>query len=123
MKRDLYAEVSARIVAELEAGAAPWVKPWSARRRLPGRVRFTNNDRWFFIQLYRWFPSIHLADKLAYFYHHGWSSATVLRFPSPIRSKSPTVPTDYGLRSDDCKCAIHLGKQSADASQYRATLR
>src|SRR5437868_12728041 len=30
MKRELYAEVSARIVAELEAGAAPWVKPWSA---------------------------------------------------------------------------------------------
>jgi antirestriction protein ArdC len=30
MKRDLYAEVSARIVAELQAGAAPWVKPWSA---------------------------------------------------------------------------------------------
>jgi antirestriction protein ArdC len=30
MKRDLHAEVSARIIAELEAGAAPWVKPWSA---------------------------------------------------------------------------------------------
>jgi antirestriction protein ArdC len=30
MKRDLYAEVSARIVAELERGAVPWVKPWSA---------------------------------------------------------------------------------------------
>jgi antirestriction protein ArdC len=30
MKRDLYADVWARIVAELEAGAAPWVKPWSA---------------------------------------------------------------------------------------------
>jgi antirestriction protein ArdC len=30
MKRDLYAEVSARIVAELEAGAVPWIKPWSA---------------------------------------------------------------------------------------------
>src|ERR1700756_4527124 len=28
------------------------------RRRLQGRVRFTNHDRWFFIQLYRWFPSI-----------------------------------------------------------------
>jgi antirestriction protein ArdC len=28
--RDLYSEVSARIVAELERGAAPWVKPWSA---------------------------------------------------------------------------------------------
>jgi antirestriction protein ArdC len=30
MKRDLYAEVSARIIAELERGAAPWVRPWSA---------------------------------------------------------------------------------------------
>jgi antirestriction protein ArdC len=30
MKRDLYTEVSARIVAELKAGAASWVKPWSA---------------------------------------------------------------------------------------------
>jgi antirestriction protein ArdC len=30
MKRDLYSEVSARIVAELEKGAAPWVKPWAA---------------------------------------------------------------------------------------------
>jgi antirestriction protein ArdC len=30
MSRNLYAEVSARIVAELETGAAPWVKPWRA---------------------------------------------------------------------------------------------
>ena len=30
MRRDLYAEVSARIIAELEQGAAPWVKPWAA---------------------------------------------------------------------------------------------
>jgi antirestriction protein ArdC len=30
MKRDLYAEVSARIIAELEAGAATWIKTWSA---------------------------------------------------------------------------------------------
>jgi hypothetical protein len=28
------------------------------RRRLNGRARLTNHDRWFFIQLYRWFPSI-----------------------------------------------------------------
>src|SRR4029078_2435500 len=28
------------------------------RRRPRGRVRLTNNDRWFFIQLYRWFPSV-----------------------------------------------------------------
>src|SRR5260370_32925395 len=28
------------------------------RRRLHGRVRPSNHDRWFPIQLYRWFPSI-----------------------------------------------------------------
>jgi hypothetical protein len=28
------------------------------RRKMKGRVRLTNHDRWFFIQLYRWFPSI-----------------------------------------------------------------
>ncbi len=28
------------------------------RRKVQGRVRLTNNDRWFFVQLYRWFPSI-----------------------------------------------------------------
>jgi hypothetical protein len=28
------------------------------RRKLRGRVRLTNSDRWFFIQLYRWFPSV-----------------------------------------------------------------
>ena len=28
------------------------------RRRVHGRVRLTNNDRLFFLRLYRWFPSI-----------------------------------------------------------------
>jgi hypothetical protein len=28
------------------------------RRKARGRVRLTNNDRWFLIHLYRWFPSI-----------------------------------------------------------------
>jgi transposase InsO family protein len=28
------------------------------RRRLHGHIRLTNHDRWFFIRLYRWFPSI-----------------------------------------------------------------
>src|ERR1700732_3723297 len=30
IRRNLYAEVTSRILAELERGAAPWVKPWSA---------------------------------------------------------------------------------------------
>src|SRR5260221_14429829 len=28
------------------------------RRKLKGRAHLTNNDRWFFVQIYRWFPSI-----------------------------------------------------------------
>jgi hypothetical protein len=28
------------------------------RRKLRGRVRLANSDRWFFVHLYRWFPSI-----------------------------------------------------------------
>jgi hypothetical protein len=28
------------------------------RRKLKGRVRLTDSDRWFFVQMYRWFPSI-----------------------------------------------------------------
>ena len=28
------------------------------RRKTQGRVWLTNNDRWFFVQLYRWCPSI-----------------------------------------------------------------
>src|SRR6202163_2245767 len=50
----------------------------------------------------------HLADKLAYFYRHGRAFAAVLRFPSPIRSKSRTVPTDYGLRSRTIASAPYI---------------
>ena len=28
------------------------------RRKVRGRALLTNNDRWFFLQMYRWFPSI-----------------------------------------------------------------
>jgi len=27
------------------------------RRKVQGRIQLTNNDRWFLVQLYRWFPS------------------------------------------------------------------
>jgi hypothetical protein len=28
------------------------------RRKVRGRAELTNNDRWFLVQMYRWFPSI-----------------------------------------------------------------
>src|SRR6266478_1303816 len=37
-------------------GCSNWAGPMAVGVCV--RVRLTNNDRWFFIQLYRWFPSI-----------------------------------------------------------------
>jgi hypothetical protein len=34
------------------------IKFVALRRSLHGRVRLTNNDRWFLVQMYRWFPAI-----------------------------------------------------------------
>src|SRR5665647_3268425 len=43
----------------LEAeNAVLWHRLIVLRRKMRGRPQLTNNDRWFFIQLYRWFPSI-----------------------------------------------------------------
>ena len=36
MQRNLYTEVSDRIIAEREHGAAPWLKPWSATAGVAG---------------------------------------------------------------------------------------
>jgi hypothetical protein len=44
--------------SRLEAENAAFRHQLIVLRRMHGRVRLTNNDRWFFIQLYRWFPSI-----------------------------------------------------------------
>jgi hypothetical protein len=45
------------------------------------------------------------------------------RFPAPTRSETGRVPTDHSVRSDNCKCIIHLGKQPADASEYQPVNR
>ena len=47
MKRDLYREVSDRIVAELERGAAPWVRPWSATAGVNTPCNAATNRRYF----------------------------------------------------------------------------
>ena len=41
--KDLYAEVTAKIVAEMEAGSVPWLCPWksTAIARARGEKRFT----------------------------------------------------------------------------------
>src|ERR1700738_4508210 len=45
--------------SRLEAENAVLPHQWIVlRRKLKGRARLTNSDRWFFVQMYRCFPSI-----------------------------------------------------------------
>jgi hypothetical protein len=54
------------------------------RRKRRGRVRLTNNDRWLFIQMYRWFPSI----------------LQVFTIIQPLRVKRPCV--EWKQSTDAC---------------------
>ena len=53
-----------------------------------GRVRFTNHDRLFFIQLYRWFPSV-LAMEIPLL---GWPATNRCRPGALIRRMSVDNP-------------------------------
>ena len=44
LRKDIYQEVTDKIIKELEAGAVPWLKPWAPRTKqgrvgVPGRPR------------------------------------------------------------------------------------
>jgi transposase InsO family protein len=68
------------------------------RRKVPGRVRLTNNDRWFFIQLYRWFPSILQLvtvvqpETLVRWHRAGFR--LYWRWKSGLRGGRPQIETD-----------------------------
>ena len=67
-------------------------------RQRPVRVRLTNNDRWFFIQLYRWFPSILEVltvvrpETLVRWHRAGFRS--YWRWQSRSRGGRPQIETD-----------------------------
>jgi len=51
------------------------------RRRRRGRLRLTNLDRWYFIQLYRWFPAILKALTIIVRWHRaGFRWVCALRY-------------------------------------------
>jgi transposase InsO family protein len=67
-------------------------------RQRPVRVRLTNNDRWFFIQLYRWVPSILNVltvvrpETLVRWHRAGFRS--YWRWKSRSRGGRPQIETD-----------------------------
>ena len=54
------------------------------RRKPRGRVRLTNHDRWFFIQLYRWFSADPTIEAL---YRTHWVSQELSRRKRPTRGR------------------------------------
>ena len=74
------------------------------RRKVPGRVRLTNNDRWFLIQLYRWFPSILQVvtvvqpETLVRWHRAGVSTVNCLS--SGMRSPSSLLPSTWPSDED-----------------------
>ena len=69
------------------------------RRRVHGRVRLTNHDRWFFIRLYRWFPStlkvlgIVRPETLLRWHKAGFGR--YWRWKSRRRGGRPQIETEY----------------------------
>src|SRR5665811_1044229 len=68
------------------------------RRKVPGRPRLTNNDRWFLVQLYRWFPStlqvltIIQPETLVRWHRAGFRG--YWRWKSRTRGGRPQIETD-----------------------------
>jgi hypothetical protein len=66
------------------------------RRKLHDRVRLTNHDRWFFIRLYRWFPSI-------------LKVLTVIRPETLVRwHRAAFAATGVGSRDPDARYPINI---------------
>src|SRR5262245_33809429 len=75
------------------------------QRKVRGRVHFTNGDRLFFIQLYRWCPSVLKAMIIL-------RPETVVGF-SPAAARRPKRPGRRGAADHVMKLASpHIGSQA-----------
>ena len=68
------------------------------RRKVRGRVRLTNNDRWFLIQLHRWFPStlqvLTIVQPETLLRWHRAGFRCYWRWKSRSRGGRPQIETD-----------------------------
>jgi hypothetical protein len=75
------------------------------RRKVRGRARLTNNDRWFFIQLYRWFPStlqvltIICPETLVRWHRAGFRC--YWRWKSPYSTKQGIISAEQGILAQE----------------------
>src|ERR1700694_4704058 len=76
------------------------------QRKVRGRAHLTNNDRWFFVQMYRWFPSILKAltiiepetlvrwHRAGFRHYWRWKSRSRGRAPANRRGTTCADPAD-----------------------------
>jgi hypothetical protein len=93
------------------------------RRRLHGRVRLTNHDRWFFILLYRWFPSILQVltiirpETLVRWHRLGFRC--YWRWKSRTRGGRPQIETDLrGLIRRMRRCSKPVNATSSEPDVF-----
>jgi hypothetical protein len=95
------------------------------RRKLRGRVKLANSDRWFFIQLYRWFPSI--LEVLTVIRPEtlvGWHRAgfrSYWRWKSRSLGARPQIETD--LRATTHPTAEWVARQITEAFPWNEAPR
>ena len=92
------------------------------RRRLHGRVRLTDQDRWFLIRLYRWFPSILQAltiirpETLVRWDRAGFRAASGACSPT-IRNPLEPLSIGHATLSISTICAFTIYDMKAQANQ------
>ena len=79
------------------------------RRKVKGRVLLTNGDRWFFVQLYRWFPST--LSVLAVI-----QPETLVRWHRPAFASTGAGSRGHS-KADEFEFAIHHGRPQRDDCQ------
>jgi hypothetical protein len=89
-------------------------------RKLHGRVRLTNHDRWFFIQLYRWFPSIlkmlMIVRPETLLRWHKVSFRCYWRWKSRRRGGRPQIETDLRALIRRMSIENHFGARHASTA-------
>jgi hypothetical protein len=104
------------------------------RRKVRSRPQLTNNDRWFFVQLYRWFPSILQVltiirpDTLVRWHQAGFRR--YWRWKSRTRGGRPQIETELrvlirrmSVENRLCGCAVKRRRFPVGVSLTRQPLQ
>jgi len=95
------------------------------QRKVRALVPFTNSDRWFFVQLYRWFSSVLKGvtiirpETIVRWHRAGWRCSPILREPAQVApSGCGAPPESHALRLRDEKNCSKGRNNKADLGNH-----